>query len=809
MFKNYILTGIRNLKRNKIYAVLNILGLALGIGCATVIYKFVDYQLSYDRHQANYENIYRVVGHDIYPDRVDYSMGTPHPVGPALIEDYPELQSVTRMHYIYGGQINVRNEQDMLQKHLLEEGLVLAENSFFDVFTVEWIAGDRENALKEPNTAVISVQMAQQLFGLDRNSANQAIGKILNYDNQVDYRVVGVISDPPPTTNFPFKVYLEYTSQKEINPYYEDGKKWTSTSSNTNTYFLAEKGFDMESFNQKLIGMVEKYLGKEETEEQVFLAQPLSEVHFDVKYGNYVTQVGKEVLFAIALIGVFLIITACINFINLATAQAANRAKEIGIRKAIGGLSSQLVIQFLTEIGFITFIAVLMSLAISELLFINLEEIIGVRLGLNLFSDVTTIYFLLGLFFVVSILSGFYPSVLLSRMNAVMALKSKITAKNHSGGLSLRKGLVIVQFAISQVLIIGTLIISMQMDYFNSKDMGFSKEAIVTSYLPVRDNNKMVRFRQEMLNNSSIKDVTYGLATPLGNNNSYSNFNYSPLQSEDDYHAEFKPIDENYLEFFEIKLLAGRNIRETDSSNVALVNRKIADLMGFSENYEKVMGEKIITGWNGDKQIIGVIENFHSRTLDREMDFQILFYAPQYFYNTSFKIASLNKADEALAHFRSSWEKVYPEYVMDYEFLDKEIAERYDTEKGMASLMKLFSIISIIIGCLGLYGLISFIAQNKIKEIGIRKVLGASIFNILGIFSKEIVILLVIAFIVSAPLAYYFLDQWLSNYVYRISLGLGVFGVALLTTLIIALLTISHRTISAATINPAKTLKDE
>lgn len=809
MFKNYIRTGLRNLKRNKVYAVLNILGLALGIGCATVIYRFIDFQLSFDVHQEHYDTIYRVVHQDIYPDRIDYGMGTPHPMGSALKDDYPELKEVTRMHYIYGGQINIKNDQDVMQKHLLDEGLVLTENSFFSVFTTEWIAGDRENALKEPNTAVLTLSMVRQFFGLDRKNVNQVLGKVINYDNKIDFRVVGVIEDARKTTNFPFKVYLEYSAQSEINPYYYDGKRWNSTSSNTNTFFLANRGFDAEEFNQKLVGMVEKYLGSENTEKKVYLVQSLSDIHFDTIYGNYGTPVRKEVLFAIALIGIFLVITACINFVNLATAQAANRSKEIGIRKAIGGLNSQLVIQFLVEIGFITFIAVLISLAISEILFLNLEEIIGVRLYLGLATDKYMFLFLLGLFIIVSLLSGFYPSILLSRMDAVMALKSKITARNHSGGLSLRKGLVIVQFAISQFMIIGTLIISMQMDYFNSKDLGFTKDAIVTSYLPVQDENKLERFKREMLKNSAIADVTYGLATPTGNSNSYSDFNYSPLQSGDDYHANFKPIDVNYIDFYDIKLLSGRNIRSTDSSNVVLVNRKVADLMGFSENYQGVIGETISSGWNGDKKIIGVTENFHTRTLDREIDFQILFFEPNYFYNLSFKNASEGNMDQALSNFTSAWEKVYPEYVMDYEFLDEEIADRYESEKGMSTLMKLFAVISIIIGCLGLYGLISFIALNKTKEIGIRKVLGASIYQIVGIFSREITLLLGIAFILSAPVAYYFLEHWLSNYVYRISLGVGVFALALLVTLIIALLTISHRTISAATINPAKTLKDE
>ena len=306
-----------------------------------------------------------------------------------------------------------------------------------------------------------------------------------------------------------------------------------------------------------------------------------------------------QFLYALGLIGIFLVLTACINFINLATAQASNRAKEIGIRKAIGSMTSQLQVQFLSEIALITFFALIIALAIAELMFNLLSDIIGYQLSIDPLGSPETIMFLLVLFVAVSILSGFYPAVLLSRMNTVMALKKKITTQHHSGGLSLRKGLVIIQFAISQFLIIGTLIVSSQTDFFLNKDLGFQTEAIMTTYLPERDVVKMERFRQAMMTSPAIEGVTYGLSEPTGNSDSHSDINYAPLESENDYHANFKPVDPYYTDFFDIDILAGRTIREGDSLNV-VINEKIAGLMGFDDNYEGAVGEKLKTGWGGD-----------------------------------------------------------------------------------------------------------------------------------------------------------------------------------------------------------------
>ena len=808
MFKNYFKTALRNLARNKAYSVLNIIGLALGIGCALVIFKVIVFEKSFDKHLTNYDNIYRIVNHEITPTGTEKGQGTPQPVGPSVLEDFPEVKEAVRTHYVWGDQINVKIG-DKIKKFLLEEGVVFTENKFFEMFDVEFLAGDPNTALTEPNTAVISASESRKFFGLSEGQEIDAMGMTINVSNIRDFEIVGVIEDPVESTNFPFTVLLEYYGQEEINPYFGEGTRWGSTSSNTNTYILVDQGFDPISFDEKLIPFVDKYYEEGESKRRRFLTQHMSDLHFSADYNNYTYTTAPELLLALTFIAVFLVLTACINFINLATAQAANRSKEIGIRKAIGGYTRQLVLQFFSEITVISLLAIVMSLAVAEFMFVQLEEIIGTRLELDILSDVRTVGFLLILFVAVSFLSGFYPSVLLSRMNTVMALKNKITAKNHSGGLNLRKALVITQFTISQFLIIGTVIIAAQMEYFTTKDLGFDKEAIVKSYLPERDETKTARFRQELLSSPLISDITFALASPTGNANSHSNFNYAPLGSEEDYTASFKCVDERYMDMYGLELLAGRNFEQGDSSNYIIVNQRTVQLMGLGDDYESAVGEVFTSGWNGDKKIIGVMNDFHSRDLSEDIGYVFLMFEPRVFYEIAFKTAPNVHIDDAIDHFEGTWEMVYPEYVIDWQFFDEELAENYSQEQNVASLMNTFTIVSILIGCLGLYGLIAFIAANRTKEVGIRKVLGASVFGIVQRFTLEILLLVGIAFAVASPIAYLILDRWLDNYMFRIDIGFGFFAVAFLATLFVAVATVSHRTITTAMLNPARTLKDE
>ena len=808
MLRNYFLTGIRNLKRNKVYALLNIIGLALGIGCSLVIFKVVRYELSFDKHQRNFENIYRIVVEDKKPDRVDYGTGVPHPLGPTMQTEFPEIQEMVRTHYIWSAQVNVMEGERIDQKFMIERGVVYTEPSFFKIFDVDWIVGSADGALAEPNTVVLNLSMAKKLFGVEADNVNDCLGETIQVNNKGAFEVIGVVNDLPENTNLPFQILINYEAQSLTNIYYDDGKQWHSVSSSTNVYFQTGAQFDKANMESKFPAFIEKYLGEGHSEETGYMVQPLADIHYSKDFESYSNTVPKQSIYGLSIIAIFLILTACINFINLATAQAANRSKEVGVRKAVGAFKGQLVKQFFLEVLLITSVATIMALAISELLFIYLEEVISYRLTIFPLTDGATLSFVVSVLVLVTSVSALYPSYLLSRMNTVLALKNKITSKNHSGGLSLRKGLVIFQFAISQFMIVGTLVIVAQMDYFLNKELGFDTEAIFLSFNPDPESNKGERMKEILLQSSAIKDVSLSLSAPTGQSSSHSNFNYPPLKSDRDYNANFKPVDDRFLDFYNITLLAGRKLKKQDSSHYVLINRKIADLMGFKDRYDEALGESLTSGWGGGKKVIGVTENFHTKSLHEDLDYVFLMNEPSLLYELAIK-SEKGRFDEALSYFEEAWEEVYPTYVNEWEFYDEQLASNYRSERSISTLMKLFSIISIVIGCLGLYGLIAFIAENKMKEIGIRKVLGAKPLSILGLFSKEILILLGVAFFLAAPSAFYILEAWLTDFKFRIDLNPAFFAIALAISALLALLTISHRTISSALLDPAKTLKDE
>jgi len=785
----------------------------MGLGCVLVIYRYISHHTSFDKDQPAYERIYRVVSQESTPTGIDFNDGLPHPVGKSLRNDFPEMVAVAQTHFEYGGQINIREEDGNTSKYE-EDGVVFVEPSIFDIFDFNVLVGTPSVSLKDVNTAVITSSLAQKYFDLSENALADAIGRKINFSSAIDLTVVGVIADRPETTDFPFTVLISYDSQKETNPYYDDGTKFNSTSSATNCYVLLGVSDNPENYDSRLTDFVGKYFGEDEVETFTMSLMSLQEMHSHPEYQKYSgTALPPSEKWALVALAAILLVAGCINFINLATAQAVKRSKEIGVRKVLGSGKTRLVLQFLSETFIITLVALLISLVFAEVLLINLEEVIGTALSIDILDNPATIGFLLIIAAVVTFLAGFYPSVLLSRMNPVLAIKNKISSQHHTGGMSLRRLLVIVQFAISQVLIIGTIVVTSQMDYVRNADLGFNKDAIINAFVPEPgDETAVDRLRTSLMQHPNIENVAFSLGTPSATNNAHSNISYAPMDTDAEYTGNFKPIDENYLELFGLELLAGRNLRKSDNDTVAIVNRYLTEWMGLSSP-EEAIGKKLKTGYGGDKTIIGVVENFNVYSLHSEMDYVIFFKLPEFNYNVSVKLATtnglINDLEGALSNIEESWQASFPDYIYDYEFYDEDLASEYEDEQATAQLLTLFSGIAIFIGCLGLYGLISFISTQKSKEIGIRKVLGASILSVLGIFSKELLILLVVAFLVAAPLGYWVMDGWLSDFAYSIDITIVEFAVAIFFTIVIALLTMSYQSIRAAIANPVESLKDE
>lgn len=809
MFKNYLKTIYRNIKREKLFTLLNLSGLGLGLGCILVIFKIITYELSFDRHHTNYDKIYRAVRESTISNGIKYNEGVPHPLGEALATDYPNLV-VARTHYEPYHQIAIKRADNQYDRYQDDEGLVFAESKVFQIFDFDFIAGNPQNCLDEPNTMVISRSQAKKFFGLNDTNIHEAMGRQVLLANKIETTIKGLVEDYKETTNIPFNVFIHYENLEGLNPYYRKGN-WGSNSSATNCYVLVPDSFDVERFEEGLLDFVEKYHGEGGSRDDRYLMQPLSDIHFSEKFDNYNERsISMEFIRALGVIGIFLIITAAINFINLTTAQSIKRSKEIGIRKTLGGKSYQLAVQFLSETLMITIISAFVGLIFAEVLLIYLEDILGYKLWINLFEEPNTLLFLAINVLIIGLLAGIYPALSMSKLNPIAALRTKFNLKEGSSFLSFRRILVIVQFIITQVLIIGTLVVQSQMDFFLNKDLGFEKDNIILTDLPNKNEEDLNRLKNNLLTNPNVKQVSFTLSAPMGTSNSNSHIRHHSIPEGEKVRVNFKFGDKDFLNMYGLELLVGEWVEKADTSRI-LVNRKLAEALGYS-NPEEVIGEKI-GGWYRDMQVVGVVENFHTHSLQQDFAYCIFMNNPQMFYEMAVKINSAGKSvdevDPTLAFVQQEWQKVFNKDIYGFDFFDEQVADWYEEEKNMGDMFKLFSVIAIFIGCLGLYGLISYIANKKTKEIGVRKVLGASTLNVLHIFSKEMLVLVFISFVIAGPISYIVMNNWLNNFAYKIDLSYLIFVLALLISFGIAIITAGYKAILAARANPVLSLRDE
>ncbi|MEP2024296.1 MAG: FtsX-like permease family protein [Reichenbachiella sp.] len=809
MLKNYLKTIYRNIKREKLFTLLNLSGLGLGIGCVLVIFKIITYELSYDTHHTNYDNIYRIVRESKISSGTSYNQGVPHPVGVGLQNDYPEL-IVARTHYEPGLQIAIKRADGEFDRYEEEEGLVFTENAVFDVFDFTFIHGDPKTCLSNLNTVVISRSLVEKYFGLSGNEVSKAMGMNLLLENEFNLTITGIVEDFKETTDVPFNMFINYDRLENLNPYYRKGN-WYSNSSATNCYVLGPEGFDKDNFEVSLVEFTDKYHGAVESMNLKYIAQPMSDLHFSERYQNYRGRtISIEFITALGVIGVFLILTAAINFINLTTAQSIKRSKEIGIRKTLGGKTGQLAIQFLSETIVITLISAFVGLIFAEILLIYLEDVLGYKLWINLFEESETLLFLITNIFIIGLLAGIYPALSMSRLNPIVALRTKFNEKKGSGFLSFRRVLVIVQFVITQVLIIGTIVVQSQMDYFLNQDLGFVKDDIILVSLPDNDEQKLNRLKSNLKSHPEIQKVSFSLSAPTGNSNSNTHISHPSIAEGENVRVNFKMSDNDYLSLYGLELLVGQWLEKPDTSKI-LINRRLAESLGFDQPGD-VLGERI-SGWYDNMEVVGVVEDFHTQSLHDEFEYCAFMYNTNIFYEMAVKInskgKSLEEVNPALEMVQKEWEEVFPEDIYDFEFYDEQLADNYEQEKNMGSMFKLFSVIAIFIGCLGLYGLISYIANKKTKEIGVRKVLGASTFNVLQIFSKEMILLVFISFLIAGPVSYIIMNDWLDNFVYKIELSYVIFVIALIISFGIAFFTAGYKAIIAARANPVLSLKDE
>jgi putative ABC transport system permease protein len=686
--------------------------------------------------------------------------------------------------------------EDGAESKKFEEQIAFADPEFFDIFNFPLVSGKRATLLGEPNTALISESMAKKYFG-----DGVALGKIIRLANKIDFTITGILKDHPANTEFNTEIYFSYNTMNQYNEWYAADDAWGGITSDIQTFVRLQPGVDPAAVEEVLPNYVKKYRAKSKNVHHYKL-QPLSDMHFDARYGG---SMSITTIWILATIGLLLVLTACLNFINLATAQAITRAKEVGVRKVLGGLRKQLFWQFTTETGVIVVMATLLALCVSYLVLPYVNTYFNTAISINLFSDVRIPLFLLFVILIVTLFSGAYPGIILSRFKPVLALKGN--TKGGQGNFNIRRTLIVAQFTISQVLLIGLIVMFYQMRHVNRLDMGFDREAIVMVPLGSRD-AKLNTLKAQFEAIPHVEKVSACFGAPASDNIWGTTLRFENREETENFSIYFKGADENYLSTFALKLVAGRNLMPSDTVREFLVNEKAVSKLGISSP-EEILGKWMaVNGGSFKGPIVGVVKDFHDRSFHE--DLEPIFITTRQANYTSYAI-KINMAEAAstLVAIEKAWSSMYPESIYDYDFLDDQIASFYQAEQTMMTLVQVFSVIALVIGCLGLYGLVSFMALQKTKEIGIRKVLGGSIPQILWIFGKEFSRLVIIAFVIAAPLGWFLMSQWLSNFAYKTEMGVDVFALELIIILGVVLMTAGFRSLKAAAANPVSSLRSE
>lgn len=802
MFKNYFKIAWRNLRKNKLFSFINILGLSIGIELCFIIMLYVQDELSYDKFNKNADNIARIVFHaNINGGEINESV-VMAPVAQTMKKDFPEVQDATRLARYGAPKVTYKD------KTFKDDQLTLVDPNFFSIFTLPMIKGDAKTALLQPHTVVITKKIAEKYFGKE-----EAIGKILSFNNTDSYKVTGIIENVPANSHFHFDMFGSITGWDQIN-----SDSWLI--SNTYTYLLLKPGANYKEIEAKFPAMVAKYMGPQIQQQMGlsleqfrtkgnslgFALQPLTSIHLYSHTNNEFEPGGNATyVYIFAGIAIFMLIVACINFINLSTAGASKRAKEVGIRKVAGSLRLQLISQFLSESILISLIALIIAIVLVQSALPAFNEISGKQLSLNI--QPLLAFIVLGL--LVGVVAGIYPAFYLSSFKPITVLKGKLTGNNKSFGL--RSGLVVFQFFISVGLIIGTIVVYQQMKFIQNKDLGYNKDKLITipnSY--VLGKNEAV-FKQQMLQDPRIVNATMSWYKPAGPSNynnalAYPQGNDNLIVNGVDYH-----VDDQYIPTLGMQMITGRNFFKdfaTDSSGIIL-NETAVKALGW--NNANAL-DKIVIRQNSDKgtnfpfHVIGVVKNFNFKSLHEAISPLFMTLQPE--GGLIFKIKTTDVAG-VITTIKKQWETYNTGEPFTYNFMDDLYNKTYSAEQKTGTILNIFSVLTIFVACLGLFGLATYTAEQRTKEIGIRKVLGASVSQVTQMLSKEFIKLVLIASLIAFPVAWWAMNKWLQSFAYRVNISWWMFAVAGLVALLIALITVSFQAIKAAIANPAKSLRTE
>jgi len=786
MFKNYLKIALRNIRKHKGYSFINITGLAIGVAACLLLFLWVQDELSYDRYHEKADRIYRVISQYEAEGRTRQFALTSAPVGPSLVNEFPEIEKAVRFGR-NGFVVSYQNKR-------FQEEVYFTDPEIFDVFTFPLVKGNPKNALKEPYSIVISEEMSRKYFGED-----EPLGKIITLGEWHDFKVAGVFKDIPQNSHFRFHflgLFSDYAS-----PHFD---QWGI--SNYWTYILVSESFSPSEFEKKIPSFVEKYRGRElrYVYKTSYPLQALTRIHL---HSDLRGEIGPNssigTIYIFSAIAVFILLIACLNYINLSTARYAIRAKEVGLRKVVGATRPQLIKQFLGETFLFSFIALPLSVMLAELFLPLFNSLSGKKLAVHYFDNIFLVPGLAFIILCVGFASGIFPAFFISALKPVSALRGMLKAS--SKGSVLRKTLIVSQFAISIIFLISTLVVLSQLNYMRNKNLGLDKEHVVT--IPIYDKDalgKMETIKNEFLQNSSVLSVSISNFFP-GEATWYQSYKYEGQSESEHPMIRWFVVDHDFIETFGIELVAGRNFSKrypSDVEHAYILNESAVKEIGW----ESPIGKELEIMNRGP--VIGVVKDFHFRPLHQQIEPAALYICPKYFQYISARISPYD-VSRSLDFLRAKWQALVPGQTFQYSFLDEDFDRLYRAEMRLSQIFTVVTFLAIFIACLGLFGLAAFEALQRTKEMGIRKVLGASAAGITVLLSKEFTKWVLLANIIAWPVAYYAMSRWLQNFAYRIHIGPWILILSAAVAFIVALLTVSYQAVKVSFANPADTLRYE
>jgi len=814
MFKNYLVVAFRNFRRKKIFSLINIAGLAIGISAALVIYLIVHYEFSFERFQKDGNRIYRIVTNMHFPDQDFKNSGVPGPLPAAVRSDIPGIEE-SAVFWVSNPlkiAIAANNSQGNIFKK--QDQIIYTDDHYFKLFPYQWVVGSPNSVLNGPNKVVLTESRAKTYFHFADPA--QAIGQTITYDDTIKATVTGIIKDLDKVTDFTFKEFVSLSTFSESLKKNYEWDSWGSLSSQSQFFIKLQKGIDEKKINAALADLRKRHSKNDYLATDHFL-QALNDIHFSADFDAFDHRQGhKPTLYGLLAVAAFLLLLGCINFINLTTAQASQRAKEIGIRKTMGSSKRQLVFQFLSETILMTSLAAIVSILLTRWLLRVFSAYIPEGLHFDLLNQPGLFVFIVVLILVVSLLSGFYPALILSGYKPVLVLKNLAyasTAQNRK--VWIRKTLTVTQFVIAQFFIIATMVVGKQIRYSLNEDMGFKKDAIINFNVPYNrqhPDKKQFVLQEKLKSIPGIQKLSLAGPPPATDGIEISTMKVvNKAGKEIETSVEVKQADTNYFDLYKMKFLAGRNLRQSDTLNEYVINETYARFLGYKDPAD-IIGHFID---RSDKKvpIVGVLADIHTKSLHSSI--QPLAFSNENESHPTFHIALMPKGEntdtwkKTIAAIGTAWKEVYSDEEFNYEFFDESIAKFYKTEQDTANLLNWSTGLAIFISCLGLLGLVIYTTTQRTKEIGVRKVLGASVSQIVSLLSGDFISLVLLAFVIAAPLAWWAMNKWLQDFAYRTNFSWWIFALSGAFMFIVALLTLSIQTIRSAIANPVKSLRTE